>query len=148
MEQGRSRRPPGAGGSGQRPGVDIQIQVSAVASELAGLRHAVLAAAGAGGMSAVGRADVGLAVSEACSNVIAHAYVDAPEPGPLRVETYRRGDEFVVVVSDEGTGVAPRADSPGAGFGLALIARLSRRMEIGSNGLGGAKVTMAFAQAG
>jgi serine/threonine-protein kinase RsbW/stage II sporulation protein AB (anti-sigma F factor) len=66
----------------------------------------------------------------------------------LFVETYCRGDEFVVVVSDEGTGIAPRSDSPGVGFGLPLIARLAHRLEIGHNGLGGAKVTMAFARAG
>jgi anti-sigma regulatory factor (Ser/Thr protein kinase) len=99
-------------------------------------------------MSADDRFDFGLAVSEACSNVVAHAYLDAAAPGPLLVETYRRDGEFVVVVSDEGAGIAPRANSPGAGFGLPLIARLTHRLEIGSNGLGGAKVTMAFARAG
>ena len=130
------------------PGVDLQILVSAVASEVSGIRHAVRAAAGASGMSGGDRDDVALAVSEACSNVVAHAYRDAAAPGPLLVETYRRDGEFVVIVSDEGTGIAPRATSPGAGFGLALIARLTERLELGSNGLGGAKVTMAFARAG
>jgi serine/threonine-protein kinase RsbW len=115
---------------------------------VAGIRHAVLAAAEAYGMSAADRADIALAVSEACANVVAHAYVDDAAPGPLCVKTYRRDDEFVVVVSDEGTGIAPRADSPGLGLGLALIARLTQRLEIGSNGLGGAKVTMAFAGPG
>jgi serine/threonine-protein kinase RsbW len=130
------------------PGVVLQIEARALASEVAPIRHAVVAAAEASGMSAGDRDDVGLAVSEACSNVVAHAYLDAAAPGPLFVETYRREGAFVVVVSDEGTGIAPRADSPGAGFGLPLIARLTHRLEIGSNGLGGAKVTMAFARAG
>jgi serine/threonine-protein kinase RsbW len=131
-----------------RSDVDVQIRGMALASEVAGIRHAVLAAAGAHGMSAAGQADVGLAVSEACANVVAHAYLDTAGPGPLYVETHHRDGEFVVVVSDEGTGIAPRANSPGLGLGLPLIARLTHRLEIGSNGLGGAKVTMAFAAAG
>jgi serine/threonine-protein kinase RsbW len=129
-------------------GVEVHIQVKAAAVEVAGIRHAVLAAAETCGLSARGRADVALAVSEACANVVSHAYAGAAAPGPLCVDTYFSHDEFVVVVSDEGSGIAPRADSPGKGLGLALIARLAHRLEIGSNGLGGAKVTMAFSGAG
>ena len=99
-------------------------------------------------MSGADRADIALAVSEACANVVLHAYLGAGAPGPLHVETYRRHDEFVVVVSDEGRGIAPRANSPGMGLGLALIARLTQRLEIGSNGAGGSKLTMAFAGTG
>jgi serine/threonine-protein kinase RsbW len=143
-EPERAHEPHSAAG----PNVVVQIHARAVAVEVAGIRRAVLAAAEACGLSDAGCADVALSVSEACANVVSHAYRDAAAPGPLYVETYRHGDEFVVVVSDEGTGVAPRPNSPGLGLGLALIARLTQRLEIGSNGLGGAKVTMAFAGAG
>jgi len=144
MERRRARGRPTAGGRDP----DVQIDVTALAGELSGIRRAVVAAAEAWGMSAGALVDVALAVSEACSNVVAHAYIDATAPGPLYVETHRRGDEFVVAVSDEGTGIVPRADSPGLGFGLPLMLRLTHRLEIGSNGRGGAKVTMAFARAG
>jgi serine/threonine-protein kinase RsbW len=140
----RRARPPHPPGG---PNVALQIHARAVAVEVAGIRHAVLAAAEACGMSAGARADVALAVSEACANVVSHAYLDDAAPGLLYVETYRRADEFVVVVSDEGTGMRPRANSPGLGLGLGLIARLTQRLEIGINGRGGAKVTMAFAGA-
>jgi serine/threonine-protein kinase RsbW len=123
---------------------DVRIHVSALAVELARIRRAVVASAEAHGIAPRPRADIALAVSEACANVVSHAYLDAATPGPLTVETYREDDEFVVVVSDEGTGLAPRADSPGFGLGLALMARLAQRLEVGSNGFGGAKVTMAF----
>ena len=124
---------------------DVRIEVPATANEVALIRRAVLEAAETHGFAPVVRDDIGLAVSEACANVVMHAYRDAPAPGPLTVEIYRSSGEFVVVVSDEGSGIAPRTDSPGLGLGLALIARLAHRLEIGANGGGGAKLTMAFA---
>ncbi len=68
--------------------VEVHIRARAVAVEIAPIRHAVGAAAEACGMSALVRTDVALAVTEACSNVVAYAYVDAPAPGPLFVESY------------------------------------------------------------
>jgi serine/threonine-protein kinase RsbW len=124
---------------------DVRIHAPAVAAEVGRVRRAVVASAEAHGMLPEPRTDIALAVSEACANVVRHAYPGAATPGPLIVETYCEDHHFVVVVSDEGTGIAPRADSPGMGLGLALIARLTHRLEIGSNGLGGARLTMAFA---
>jgi hypothetical protein len=68
-----------------------------------------------------------------------------PDPGLLTVEAYRERRDFVVTVSDAGAGMAPRADSPGLGLGVALIARLTHRMEIKSNDPIGSKLLMAFA---
>jgi serine/threonine-protein kinase RsbW len=113
--------------------IDMRRRVPATAVEVAGLRHAVLASAGANAIPRAGRNDVALAVSEACANVVMHAYPDSATPGPLTVETYDENQEFVVIVSDEGVGFAPRADSPGLGLGLALIRRLTRRVEITAN---------------
>jgi anti-sigma regulatory factor (Ser/Thr protein kinase) len=89
--------------------------------------------------------DIALAVSEACTNVVMHAYREALEPGPLTVEIYRERGELVIVVSDTGAGIIARADSPGLGMGLALIAGLTQRMEVATNGSAGARLTMAFA---
>jgi serine/threonine-protein kinase RsbW len=125
----------------------FRIDVTALAVEVSRIRHAVIAEAQAQGIARELRADIALAVGEACANVVAHAYVDAPTPGPLTVETYREKGTFVVIVSDEGIGIAPRADSPGLGMGLPLIARLTDRLQIESNGRGGGKLTMAFAAA-
>ena len=73
-----------------------------------------------------------------------HAYRGEATPGPLAVDAYREGGEFFVVVCDEGTGMAPRTDSPGLGLGLGLIAGLSSRLEIASQEPAGASVTMVF----
>ena len=46
--------------------------------------------------------DLKTAVSEACNNVVMHAYDD--EPGPLGVRLYARQDSIEVVIRDEGNG--------------------------------------------
>ena len=125
--------------------VGVRICVPAFPVEVAGIRAAVVALAVAHGVPPALRDDISLAVSEACANVVMHAYADTATPGPLSVDAYRESREFVVVVSDEGPGIAPRADSPGLGLGLALIARLVARLEIADRTPSGARLTMAFA---
>jgi anti-sigma regulatory factor (Ser/Thr protein kinase) len=76
---------------------------------------------------------VALAVSEAVTNVIVHAYRDrAPgaDPGHVHVTVTVDGDELRVAVLDEGMGLSARADSPGAGLGLPIIATLADRVEV------------------
>jgi serine/threonine-protein kinase RsbW len=125
----------------------VRLEVAAVAMEVSRIRHAVVASAAAHGIGSERRSDIALAVSEACANVVAHAYPDAAAPGPLFVEAFLEDEAFVVVVSDEGTGIEPLAHSPGRGLGLglALIARLAKTLEIERDGHGGAKLRMAFA---
>ena len=74
-----------------------------------------------------------------------HAYVGAEAPGSLIVEASHLDGELVVAVRDEGRGMLPRADSPGLGLGLSIIARLSHQLEIGKNGTSGTEVRMTFA---
>ena len=77
-----------------------------------------------------------------------HAYADDPHPGPLTVEAYRGDGHLVVIVLDEGSGLAARADSPGIGLGLSLMQRLSQRLEITDHSPAGTRVLMRFALAG
>ena len=122
-------------------------RVSAEAHQVAGMRNAVVTLADACGMSEDARADIALAVSEACTNVVMHAYIDAPAPGALTVEASHHDGELVVAVRDEGRGMLPRTDSPGLGLGLSLIGRLSQRVDTGQNGARGTEVRMSFAGA-
>ena len=126
----------------------VRMRVPAVAAQVATIRHAVLESAEAHGIGPAPRDDIALAVSEACTNVVLHAYRDAAAPGPLAVDAYRDNGEFLVVVCDEGTGITPRTDSPGLGLGLGLIGRLTQRLEIASNEPLGATITMVFAAPG
>jgi len=74
-----------------------------------------------------------------------HAYLGDPEPGPLTAEAYHENRELVVVIIDEGSGMVPRADSPGLGLGLPLISRLTDRVEISECAPTGTEVRMTFA---
>jgi serine/threonine-protein kinase RsbW len=88
--------------------------------------------------------DVALAVAEACANVVIHAYLDR-NPGPLRLTGTRVDGAVSFLVADEGTGLAPRPDSPGLGMGLPLIAQLADHFELTDDGGDGTRVRMRFA---
>jgi serine/threonine-protein kinase RsbW/stage II sporulation protein AB (anti-sigma F factor) len=85
-----------------------------------------------------------LAVSEAVTNAVMHAYVDAPRPGAVSVDATFEGDSLLVEVSDDGSGMMPRLDSPGLGVGLPLIAGTTDSLDIGNTPLGGTVLRMSF----
>ncbi|MGH3426210.1 MAG: ATP-binding protein [Mycobacteriales bacterium] len=68
------------------------------------------------------RADVRLAVSEACANAVTHAYPDE-EPGEILVTAGISSDALVVTVRDFGCGLPARR--PPTGIGVTLIHALA-----------------------
>jgi len=86
--------------------------------------------------------DIAVAVSEAVSNVVVHAYVGRERPGSVALEASVRGSALVVVVCDEGVGMRAR-ESRGVGIGLRLIFRLTERLEFADT-LPGTRVAMTF----
>jgi serine/threonine-protein kinase RsbW/stage II sporulation protein AB (anti-sigma F factor) len=89
---------------------------------------------------------VALAVTEAVTNVVVHAYADAPEPGEIEVIAQRVGaDCLEILVCDDGRGMLPRHDSPGIGVGLPLVATLTESFEVQARSGGGTQIRMAFA---
>jgi serine/threonine-protein kinase RsbW len=89
---------------------------------------------------------IALAVTEAITNAVVHAYVGASEPGEIEVVAQCLSDDVIeVLVCDEGRGMMPRPDSPGLGLGLPLVATLSERFEVEARSGGGTRVLMAFA---
>jgi serine/threonine-protein kinase RsbW len=86
---------------------------------------------------------VRLAVSEAVSNVIVHGYRNVGS-GAFTVAIECADEELRVTVRDEGCGMQPRADSPGAGLGLPLIANLAETFSVTAPPGGGTEVCMTF----
>ncbi len=90
--------------------------------------------------------DISTAVSEACNNVVLHAYRGGE--GPLEVEILAAPAEIEVVVRDHGIGIQPRLepraeDAPG-GIGLPVIRALSADAEFLDTDGGGTEVRMRF----
>ena len=108
--------------------------VSTLRRELAGLAKEC-------GMDAEGIADVRLAVTEAATNAVVHAY--ARSKGDLRVRAAVQDGELSIVIGDTGPGLGERRDSPGLGVGLAVIATIAERLNIVSRP-GGTEIHMAF----
>ena len=87
---------------------------------------------------------VAQAVTEACTNVVLHAYREQQEPGEMIVLVAQADGSVCVTVLDDGLGVVPRADSPGMGMGLALISQFADSVELRSRPQGGSEVSMRF----
>jgi anti-sigma regulatory factor (Ser/Thr protein kinase) len=85
-----------------------------------------------------------LAVSEAVTNAVVHAYVGAPRPGAVRVDATLADGSLLVEVCDDGSGMMPRLDSPGLGVGLPVIADMADTLDIGSSPRGGTLLRMSF----
>jgi serine/threonine-protein kinase RsbW len=87
--------------------------------------------------------DLKTAVSEACNNVVMHAYAGLPGLMTVHIDVVEGGVE--VTVRDEGGGikqVSPAEDR--MGVGLAVISALSQRAEFLSVPDGGTEVSMGF----
>jgi anti-sigma regulatory factor (Ser/Thr protein kinase) len=105
----------------------FELRTGAEPSVVGDVRAAVVGFAQGIGFEDTG--PIALAVSEALTNVIIHAYRDG-EPGDVRVVACDEADRLVVVVRDYGSGMLPRADSPGLGLGLPLISSMTDALQI------------------
>jgi anti-sigma regulatory factor (Ser/Thr protein kinase) len=89
--------------------------------------------------------DLKTAVSEACNNVVMHAYGE--DVGPMTVDFDLGGDEIEVSVRDRGHGIqGVSASHDRMGVGLAVISALADRSEFVNLPEGGTEVRMSFAR--
>src|SRR4051794_24204815 len=118
--------------------------VAATADQVAVLRSEVTQYAHEVGVPDGRLGDVRLAVSEAATNAVLHAYRDR-SPGQIRVDARVLDDgRLRIVIEDDGFGPLPRPDSPGIGLGLPTIASVADAVELSAGSAAGARLAMTF----
>ena len=112
--------------------------------QVATIRRAVSAIAKRAGADVETLIRLELAVSEAATNVVLHAYRAPHASGRIHVTARVERGSIDVAVRDDGCGLAPRPDSPGMGLGLSLMASEADRFEARTVEGGGTEVQMGF----
>jgi anti-sigma regulatory factor (Ser/Thr protein kinase) len=115
---------------GLPPPATLSHSLTATPDSVGRLRRAVSDFARRHGASDRSLDSVNLAVSEALTNVVVHAYRDADAPGPVMIVVAVRDHALIVTIADEGCGMKPHSDSPGLGLGMGLIAGLTETVEV------------------
>ena len=125
---------------------DVYLSLPARPENVAVVRQTLAGVADALEVSHALAADMKIAVTEACTNAVLHAYADDGLEGPLEVAIHADHARVTVSVRDRGPGFKPLPadhDEAPLGFGLALIASLADAFAI-QGGTNGTEVQMAF----
>lgn len=123
----------------------VSLRLPARAENVAVVRQALTGLGDAYDLDPELLGDIKTAVTEACNNVVLHAYPDSE--GLVEVEASSDGEHTDVIVRDFGAGIQPRSftEERTLGLGLPLIATLSSRFEIRGGGPAlGLEVDMSF----
>jgi anti-sigma regulatory factor (Ser/Thr protein kinase) len=120
----------------------LRLELTGIAESVATVRSALRTVAGAAALDRRLADDMRTAISEACNNVVLHAY--AGTPGPLIFSVAVQGDLVDATVRDHGCGIRPGLGSrSGLGMGITLMNALAERVEVESSGIG-TEVRMRF----
>jgi anti-sigma regulatory factor (Ser/Thr protein kinase) len=123
---------------------DMELALDARAENIAIVRHVLGGLGEAYEVPEEKLSDIRLAVTEACANVVVHAYPDG-QGGQMEVVASMEEETLTVLVRDWGRGIRPRPDSPGLGLGLSLIAALAESVQLGHGNEEHTEVLMTFA---
>jgi serine/threonine-protein kinase RsbW len=126
---------------------DVRLTLPAQPDSIPVIRHVLGAFAEALRLPPDMVEDMRLAVTEACTNVVRHAY-DDDEAGSIDVVMQPSPERLQVIVSDRGRGMGPSPDVGGPGLGLPLIAALSDSLELEAAPMGGNRLRMSFTRLG
>lgn len=126
----------------------LQLSLPARAENVIVVRQAVAGLGEAFGLADQRVDDLKTVVTEACNNVVVHAYEG--EGGPLEVSARANADQIEVTIADRGQGFHPRADAGegSLGIGLPLIASLADGFEISGQAGRGTTTTVRFSLSG
>lgn len=124
----------GVGIDAQRRLADpLRFEVPATADQLGEIRLRLSAWLESLGVSGVVAADIVLAVNEACTNCIEHAYRDG-EPGLIEIEASvqpaSEGGGIAICVADFGTWRTPPTQPTTRGRGLPIMAAISEDVDL------------------
>jgi serine/threonine-protein kinase RsbW len=128
---------------------NVRLEAINSAENVVLVRAALTGLAEAIGLDGSDLVDLQTAATEACNNVVQHAY--GGEAGPLEVELRVAPGKLDLLVRDEGAGIRPRETTHSheqAGIGLPVIQALSHRSEFRERSDGGTEVWSEFAAAG
>ena len=138
------RRRRGAPPRSPRQSSDVRLTLPARPENVAVIRHVLGAFAEALDLPADRVEDMRLAVTEACTNVVRHAYHDG-ESGLIDVVIRPNGERLDVIVTDYGAGMGPSPDLSGPGLGLPLITALAESVDLQPvPGSSGSRLSMSF----
>lgn len=129
--------PPGATPSARVP---VLLRAPATADSLTVARQVAAGVAHAAGMEDERVEDVRIAVTEACTNAVRHAYASG-EPGVLTLASWVAAGSLFFSVRDRGRGFGEGEEGPGVG--LLTIRALAGEVDVRSSPLG-TEVTMRF----
>jgi anti-sigma regulatory factor (Ser/Thr protein kinase) len=125
----------------ERP--DVELAMPAEPDSVALARQMVRGIIDRLGWSDESRTDISIAVTEACTNAVLHAYPDST--GDYEVYAWAEPEKLVVAVRDRGRGISPRVPSPSAGLGLGFPLMLAIADEVNFANEGGVtEVRMSF----
>jgi serine/threonine-protein kinase RsbW len=97
-------------------------------TSIAQARHWITAFAAARGMAGTRQAELAMAVSEAVTNVVRHAYGE-DETGEIILDAAADDEWLTVQITDHGCGAG---ESTSLGLGLPLMTELAERIEFGA----------------
>src|SRR4051794_41502015 len=113
----------------QRVDTDVKLTLPARPENVSVIRHVLGAFAEALRLPDDLVEDLRLAVTEACTNVVRHAYPSGL-PGAVEVTIEPTAEDVTVVVADHGRGSGTSSDTTGPGLGLPLIAAIADDVEL------------------
>ena len=125
---------------------EVRLRMPARPEGVGVVRQALAGVADALEVDAAVLADMKMAVTEACTNVVVHAYDE--DDGLLEVDVRAEAAGLTIVVRDHGAGIQPRparSEPPALGLGLPLIAAMSDAFELRGTTGAGTEVRMTFA---
>lgn len=130
-------------------GLNIRLVLPSEAEDVQLARELLSGVAEAAHLDPLATEDVRTAVTEACNNVVQHAYDGAG--GPIELDLNLHQDALEVTVRDHGGGMRPwirTSSSDTLGIGLMVIKALAESVEFRDGADGGLEVQMRFATPG